>query len=369
MNNLVPLVLLSFGLVSSFARSEEHPLKVEFVISRTRSDIFFKPATGFLEAAAKSLGVQVEILEPNDNHMIAGDLVKASLSKMPKPDGVIGISNKESGVQMLKACEDAKTPFMTEVATILTAGFGGPREKHPLFIGEVLPDDERAGYDLAKYLIRRGKAAADGKIHVVGISGPRENSSSIERNLGLLRAIKDSPQAVLDQVVNTDWSKEVAGAKFTGLKTRYPQVSVVWAASDGMAIGVADAAEVMKLKPGEDIVVGGMDGTKEGIEAIRRNRIQASIGGLITEEAWALVAMYDYLNGVDFAPTDGVRIMTSMRLVTAKNVGGYSMLLNSRNWQQIDFRKFSRKYHPKMTHYNFSLDSVFKEMEPAKNHP
>ena len=367
MNRMALLAMLLLAHHTALAAPASHPLKVEFVISRTRADIFFKPATGFLEAAAKSLGIQVDILEPNDDHIRAVELVRSALSQSPKPDGVIGISNKESGVGMLKACTEAKTPFMTEVATILTKNFGGPRGKHPYFIGEVLPDDEKAGYELAKYLIQRGKVAPDGKIHLVAVSGPRGNSSSVEREKGLLRAVKDTPQVILDQIVYGEWDKTLAGSMFTALKIRYPHISVAWAASDGMAIGIADAAQAMNIKLGTDIVIGGVDGTKEGIEAIRKNRIQASESGLFTEEAWALVAMVDYLNGFDFAPTNSPRIMTSMRLVTAKNVDQYSLLLDSNNWKKIDFKIFTHTYNPTMQQYDFSLGRVFKEIEQVRS--
>jgi ABC-type sugar transport system substrate-binding protein len=362
MDQVFVIALLALELLSTPAWAQQRPYRVEFIISRTRSDIFFKPATGFLEAAGLSLGMQVDVLETNDNHLIAGDLVKQALATTPKPDGVIGISNKESGIEMLRACEEANVPFMTEVATILTEGFGGPRKKHPLFIGEVLPNDEKAGYDLAIYLIGRGVVAADGKVHVVAISGPLGNSSSVERERGLARAMKDSPRAVLDQVVHARWERATAAEMFTGLKNRYPRVSVAWSASDGMALGIADAAEALKLRLGRDIVIGGVDGTPEGIDAILKNRIQASAGGLFTEEAWALVVMYDYLNGVDFAPHDGVHILTAMQLVTEKNAKQYSVLLNSENWKKVDFRSFSRKDNPTLTHYDFSLARVLRQI-------
>ncbi len=360
------LMLLMIVPCGAFAAGEVHPLRVEFVISRTRSDMFFKPATGFLEAAAKSLGVQVDVIEANDNHLLAGALVRKAIASTPRPDAVIGISNKESGIEMLHACEDARLPFMTEVATILTDGFGGPRARHPLFIGEVLPNDEKAGYDLGIYLIRRGNSGPDGKIHVVAVSGPLGNSSSVERERGLARAIHDSPQAVLEQTVHARWSREVAAEMFTVLKQRYPSASVAWAASDGMALGIADAAQALHLRPGKDIVIGGMDGTREGIDALLQDRIQASMGGLFTEEAWALVMMVDYLRGADFAPTDGVHVLTSLQLLTTQNAKQYAVLLSSENWKKVDFKSYSRSAHPSLAHYDFTLPRLLKDVSSTR---
>ena len=366
LKTVIHFLLLFFMLLPS-AFCSVPPVKIGYVIPRTVDDMFYGPVVGFMQAAADDLGVELSIIETNDNHIRAHLLVEKFLTDGHKTDAIIAISVKNSGDRILKLCEQAKVSLMIENAAILDKSIGEPRQYFKYYIGEILPDDEGAGYTLAKYLLQKGKVAPDGKIHLIAISGPFGTSASIEREKGLLRALKEFPNAQLEQIVRANWKSALAEKKFMRLKARYPDVSAVWAASDGMAIGAAIAATEMKLALGKDVVIGGIDWSAEGLDAVKKGQIQATVGGHFMEAAWTLITVYDYLKGFDFAKNDGMRMKTKMTLLTQDNIGEYSILFDDKNWSKIDFKNFSKQYNSKQLYYDFTLQKVITELHKGIN--
>ena len=84
-------------------------------------------------------------------------------------------------------------------------------------------------------------------------------------------------------------------AVFFQFNKRYSNIDIVWAASDGMALGVMDAISSGHSKISrESILIGGVDWTPEAIRMIQQNHIDASVGGHFMQAAWALVKIYDH---------------------------------------------------------------------------
>lgn len=355
------LCLLSIIVTSSHAAGAE--FRVNYVISRTVDDMFYGPVYRFMQAAAEDLGVELNVVEARDDHTTVANKVRQNIISPEGVDGVIVVSVKESGSSILKVCQEYNVPLMIENSAILDKTVGLPRQHYPVYIGEMLPDDEMAGYKLAKYLIEIAPRSADGKVHMAAISGPFGTSASIEREKGLHRAVSEHPDVVLKQIVRANWERDTAAAMFDGLKARYPQIRAIWTASDGMALGVADQAEKMGLIPGSDLVTGGIDWSLEGTDAVRDGRIQASAGGHFMEGAWALVAMFDYLKGIDFQSSDGVNLRTDMYLLTEHNYSQYAAVLREDRWPDIDFRTFSRYFNTYQRAYTFDISDVIQALE------
>lgn len=358
---LIVLSLLISLLFSSLSLASD--LKINYVISRTTDDMFYGPVVRFMQSAANDLGVELNIIEAEDDHTTVDDKVRSDLELSSAADAVIVVSVKESGASILKVCQEYGVPLMIENSAILDQTVGQPREFFSTYIGEMLPDDEMAGYKLAKYLIEISPRASDGKVYLVAISGPYGTSASIEREKGLKRAIAEHKDVVLLQIVRANWERQKAARVFSGLKKRYPHIRAVWTASDGMALGVADQVEAMGLMPGVDIVTGGIDWSLEGTHAVRDGKIQASAGGHFMEGAWALIAMYDYLNGQDFIEPDGVNMKTDMYLMTEHNYPDHAWLLQEENWPGIDFKSLSRYLNPQKNYYDFDMQAISRTMK------
>ncbi|WP_286239103.1 ABC transporter substrate-binding protein [Neptuniibacter halophilus] len=337
-------------------------LRIGYVISRTVDDMFYGPVVAFMQQAANDLEVELVVIEANDNHLQVADLVAEQLNGDHPLDAVIAVSVKESGARILKVCEQASVPLFIENSAILDTAVGSPRQYFPWYIGEMLPDDEMAGYVLAKYLIQQSLINhPNHPATLVAISGPFGTSASLEREKGLMRAVEEFPDTELYQVVRANWEREKAQRAFEHLLKRYPDISAVWTASDGMALGVADALEGMDDSQAT-ILVGGVDWSLDGVEGVHQRVIQASAGGHFMEGAWALISVHDYLKGHDFANSEGLKMKTDMSLLSAENYQRYARLIEPATWSRIDFKRFSKVYNPQLKNYDFSLPSVLRSV-------
>lgn len=332
--------------------------RIAYAIPRTVNDMFFGPTVAFMQAAARSLGVELEVIEAGGNHIITERLIREAVTRKENPvDAVIALSAKENGVKFVKLCDSVQIPLLIENAAIMNTSIGAPREKFPYYIGEMLPDDELAGYLLAKYLIELQQKRVPGDtVNIVGINGPLSNGPAQARLHGLERAVTGFSDVNLLQVVNARWEPEIAEFMFKGLLSRYrvDGITVVWAASDGMALGALDAVP----EGDTTLLFGGIDWSAEGVEALQSGILKATAGGQSFEAAWALIVMFDYLNGIDFAKSEGVRMRTEMKLLTTENINRYLPLLDEKNWDRINFRHFSKYYNRSIEKYNFEIETL-----------
>src|SRR5690606_9303513 len=76
-----------------------------------------------------------------------------------------------------------------------------------------------------------------------------------------------------------------------------------WAANGGTATGVMTALKNAGQVPGQDVLVVGMDLNPENVDAVEAGELLFDIGGHWLQGGFALVMMYDYLNGQEL-PAD-----------------------------------------------------------------
>ncbi len=146
--------------------------------------------------------------------------------------------------------------------------------------------------------------------------------------------------------------------KAAGLLLRYPETTIVWAASDFISLGAIDAIEQLGKSPGIDILTGGIDWTDRGLQSVYEKRMTVTVGGHFMEGAWALILLHDYHHGIDFSDSHGVWLKTKMEALTSDNVHPYLQQFGTHNWNQIDFKQFSKFHNPQLTHYRFGLSHI-----------
>jgi ABC-type sugar transport system substrate-binding protein len=330
---------------------------------------FWPVVEQFVSAASKDLGVDIEIYSYGENPMMIVPTVEKVLSEPDKrPDAIMFHNYKNRGRKILELCEKYKVP-----AFVFNAGFhpedkvGKPRENYKYWIGLMLPDDEYAGYILAKKLMeearRLNKRGKDGRIHVVALEGNRSSEASNARVRGFKKAIKEDPDFVTQQFFHTKWWERLASEAFELSIIRYPAVSLFWAASDSMAIGVVKAAEKSGWIPGKDFVTGGVDLLPNDLEYLMSGKLSVCVGGHYAEGAWVLILLYDYLKGYDFAAFESTVFSTRMGDFTKADVvklGDLRQKIGKEHIEQIDFKRFSRAYHPELEAYLFEFKALLR---------
>ncbi|MCP4117504.1 MAG: transporter substrate-binding domain-containing protein [Desulfobacteraceae bacterium] len=157
------------------------------------------------------------------------------------------------------------------------------------------------------------------------------------------------------------WSREKARQVFESAFRRYPDINTVWAAGDDISLGVMDALNGMGIDR-DRIVTGGIDWSDGAVRGIRSDQIGVSVGGHMFEGAWALILMYDYLNGRDFSQ-ENTMFNTGMYAIDSSNVDQVAGFLAD-TWERIDFKSLSKSQSESLL-YHFDLLHLIDTFYPG----
>ena len=84
-----------------------------------------------------------------------------------------------------------------------------------------------------------------------------------------------------------------------------PQIRVLWCANDSMALGALAAAVEAGRRPGEDLLIGGVDLVDRALAEVAAGRLEVSIGGHLVDGARALLLLHDHHQKRDLVPRVG----------------------------------------------------------------
>lgn len=329
---------------------------------------FWSQVIDFSKAVAEDLQIELDIISASFQSSTYA-MKKAGLKIIDgdnKPDYILTGYWKASTADHFAATTDGKIRFFifnTDITGDEKQIAGEPRGKFRNWIGHIRPDDVQAGFELADILLDKyfilNKSSLSSGLKIAALFGDEFSSVSTDREKGLRKRLGDKNLNIVASY-NTNWDRNSANRAIREILRQHPDVNMIWTASDELALTVSDVAKSHNRKPGNDIVIGGFDWSYEGLAAVNTGELAVSMGGHFMEAGWALVMIYDYHHGTDFNIDPGISIVNSMHPITESNINEYLKLLGDRNWNKIDFRKFSKTYSPDLKKYDFSLDAIFK---------
>jgi ABC-type sugar transport system substrate-binding protein len=310
-----------------------------------------RAAVDFMVIAAAQLGVELEVLHAQHDHLLMIRHARAVAARAEAPDYVVLVNDKMAAPAMFEALA-ASSPRLfvihSDVTTEQRRDTGNERERYPRWIGSASPDNTRGVYRLVRAL---HQALGEQPLRAIGITGPPSTPVSNERAQGLTDAIASIPGARLEQLVFSDWSEADAHRKAWVLLARYPDTNLIWAANDEMAMGALRAAG----ERGMSVVAGGMGGWSRALRSVADGGMTATLTGHHLIGALALVMLHDHANGIDFAADGGVRRkLDYLHIVTRANLREYETTFGEHE-RPINFRRYSKVHQPQLTHYDFSL--------------
>lgn len=356
----MPKFILFFYILLNCLSIQAVELKrVALITPRAPKDAFWGPFSRFAECAANHFSYNLQTYYAMGDHHEMTALVEKVMRE--KVDAVILSNFKMQGKHAVELAEKYKIPIL-----FVTGGFdesekmGEPRLKYPYWLGQLLPDDQQAGQRLLEELYKlHQRLWPKTRPFFFGVEGNIADSGSYERKKGV-QGILSNYNLEYTQFVAANWDRSIAKEKYTTFKkSRYPQINLIWSASDHMALGIVEAASGMGLKSGRDYVIGGVDWSPEAIDAVSKNDLQVSVGGHLYQGGWALVLLYDYFNGFDFA-TEKTTFRTEMMALTHDNLPQYREILDVSKCGKINFSRFSKAKNPLLKNYNFSLNRLLQ---------
>ncbi len=359
--------LLSFITPNCWASSQ---IQVVFLNPDHENGEFFGPLTRFMQSAAINLNIELEVLFADFNRFKMQENATLLLQRKALPDYLILVNEWNTAPPIMQQADKlgVKTLLFNEgleendKQLFLT----GP---NPLknWIGEVIPNDFQAGWLLAKTLIDKAQSKQlydeDGQIHIIGITGTDGTRSSVLRAKGLRAAIKGYDNTILHQVTQGNLKMDRAEEITSGLLRRYPETTVIWTASDLMALGATKGIIAANKTPNQDVITGGVDWAPFVFDLIKRKTIATSIGGHIFDGGWAMVMIYDHVNG---RLQNHQSEKTTFSAADIENNEQLKALLNEDSWQSINFMDFSKSQASGIKSYHFGADLLLNTEQKTK---
>lgn len=359
-------------LLPKVGTAAEPAIHVCFIAISTPEEKFWGNIIDMARAAAEDLHIDLEVIYAKRNHINAVKLVEEISKRAVKPDYLIVVGEKKIGGKSLAIADKAgiKTILFGTLTPKEQLLYSTPRKKLSHWIGQRAIDDYSLGRQTARAIIDKAFAAgltdSDGTLNLLGLAGVKATSFSDNRVQGLLDEVAEHQNINLLQVVSTDWTKANSKQICRGLLQRYShdfakKVGAIWAANGQIALGVIGAGEEMNMIPGQDFFTSGIDWETEAFTAIKQEKMATVAGGHFAEVAWIMVMLYDYHHGIDF--TEDTQTSTPF-LLNTQNIDSYLRIFKGGNWQQIDFRRFSKKHYPQIQQYNFSFNAIMEQFQP-----
>ncbi|MEG3000041.1 MAG: ABC transporter substrate-binding protein [Comamonas sp.] len=352
-----------WGLVAS-AQS------VVFINPGKSNEAYWVAVTQVMQQAARSLGMQLEVIYAERNRLLPVELVKevAQRPARTKPQYLVLTNDYSTAPEMLRTLEGAGIPVFMAFSGVqgdLRGQTGRPRERYPFWLGSLEPRGEDAGYLTARALIDKARTqsqlrGADGKWHFMAVAGDRSTTVSVARNNGMRRAVQEAPDVVFTQEVYGEWRRDRAQEQAKVLYKRYPDAKLVWAGSDQMAFGAMEAWRQQGGTPGKDALFSGINTSQEALDARKRGELTALAGGHFMAGAWALVMLYDHSKGIDFAPSEGLELEYPMfMLLDESNIPAFEARFVQVQ-TRVDFKTFSKFHNPKIKKYDFDIGRLLR---------
>lgn len=339
--------------------------RVVFLNPAPAGNAFWDAVTRNMQAAADDLGVVLSVRYLDKNEVTSRfayvNAAETALATHPKPDYLVFLNLKDTGYRMLTMAEKVQVKSLIILSDIHpedAAKMDQPRGVFKQWIAHLSPDDENAGYLLGLALIAEANTRwpANGA-KIAAILGSKNGTAADLRFAGLQRAVHENPSSVLLHGVPTrTWLQSEGQEKTTLLLGQYPDLNVVWAASDSLAFGVRESLQQHKPQA----ITGGVDWTDEGLQAVADGKITASVGGHFLEGIMAMVMLNDFHHGVDFVKDTGVRLTTPMHIATRTSAARVKASLAADHMQRIDFRRLSKVHNKALKRYDFSVENVLQ---------
>ena len=202
--------------------------------------------------------------------LIATDAAGSAAKQVADVDSMIA-----QGIDVLFLPPREEKPLLPAVMKAKAAGI-------PTFLVDrsVDPNVAQAGNHYVSFLgsdfIEQGKRAADwlianfeGKTGViVELEGTTGSSPANDRKKGFDDQIATDSRFEIVASQTGDFARDLGRQVMETLLQAHPDVNVVYAHNDEMAIGAIQALELAGRKPGQDVIVVSIDGTRDALQAI-----------------------------------------------------------------------------------------------------
>lgn len=355
---LVPLlVVLALVMSLTVVSAQDETFTIGATVP-TLDAQFWNRYVEFMQQGADALGVELVVLNADNSPDTMASNIEDLIAR--GVDGIIHVPYWNTGIKVLSEALPANIPvIMTDV---YLSDIEPQSEQFPNYLAFVGPSDEAAGYAMAQTLFAAMEPNADGEKVVGVVDGTPGTSVAIDRRKGFDAALAENADVRLAGAVNGNFVRDESQAAFESLYQGNPDITGVWAANGGTATGVMAAIMNADKVPGEDVLVVAMDLNPENVDAVEAGQLLFDIGGHWLQGGFALVMMYDYLNGLEI-PADQANVKLDLLPLTIDTVEQFRADFPE-GVPEYDFQEHSRVFNPDAAAATFELAYSDAEATP-----
>jgi len=146
-----------------------------------------------------------------------------------------------------------------------------------LYVSMIGSDFVEEGRRAGRWLIENTRNTR-GEIDIVELQGTVDSSPANRRSQGFGEVTSVDPRYRVIRSRNADYDLARARQVMAEiLEAEGRRIRVVFAHNDSMALGAIEAIEAAEMKPGSDILVIGIEGSRKGLEAIVAGKMNVSV--------------------------------------------------------------------------------------------
>jgi len=257
-------VLAGAAAMPTFAADK----KIVFGFSQIGAESEWRAAnTASIKDAAPKAGITLKF---SDAQQKQENQIKAIRSFIAQKVDVIGFSPVvESGWDtVLKEAKAAKIP-------VILVDRGIDSKDDSLYVTKIGSDFHEEGMKAGKWLLDNYKAPGD--VNIVELQGTVGSAPAIERQKGFAEVIKADPRFKITRSQTGDFTRAKGKEVMEAFLKTDPNIQVLYAHNDDMAIGAIQAIEAAGKKPGKDIIIIGVDAVKGAFEAMMAGKMNVTV--------------------------------------------------------------------------------------------
>lgn len=230
------------------------------VLMKTMSDTYSNKLGTNIEAYVKEHYPQAKLYLMDGQADIAKQISQAEDLIAKQVDVIIlNPQDADGSAQVLDLCKDAHIPVV-EVNTETT------RTDYVSFVGS---EDLEAGEIMGDFVSKQ--LGAKGQIAI--LEGNMGQSAQIKRYEGLENTILKEPNINCVATLSADWSRDKAMQTTEDWLGKYKDLKAIICENDDMAMGALQACEAQ----GRKLILIGVDGIPDALEAVRDGKLTASV--------------------------------------------------------------------------------------------
>ena len=197
--------------------------------------------------------------------------IKAIRSFILKGVDIIAFSPivEEGWDNVLMEAQAAEIPVIVVDREIQTDSEG----LYSAFIGS---DFHNEGVKAGEWMVERF-AEAEGPVRVAEIRGTDNATPSIGRYYGVREAFADNPKFEIVYSTDGDFMRSKGKERMVEILEETPDIDILYAHNDDMALGAIEIMEEHGITPGKDIIVVSVDAQTSGLEALRQGKINCLV--------------------------------------------------------------------------------------------